>query len=168
METQKQIKANTSVLNEVLTDYGQIDYIFHFLSLNPVFDNILETISVGETITVDDFIIPVTTNKSSISNVPVLYTNVTARENQSIFDIVTRYYGTLDNTLKVLTDNSSVISSINQTIVGLNFNLFNTNSKNEAVKSFDKNNAYLATALRIVTTQKRGRAFNFSFSNAFS
>lgn len=148
------------VLNQVSNSYGQLDYIFHFLSINPNYD-ILDTIESGSNINVDDFEIvePTTTTTTATSSTNF---NLFIRSDQSIFDICTRYYGNLSNIVSFFTQIG--IDTINTPIGGLTLQIQNPSLYNPIVQYYNANGTILATAIPYQETIVGNKAFNISFN----
>jgi hypothetical protein len=150
------------IINQVSKAYGKLDYLFHFMSLNPQFDNILDIIQPMDIITTDDFIIqePVLQISATTANEDI----IVASDNQSFADITTRYYGGLDRIVDVFI--KSGLPTINTRLGGVNFNVTNSNKANVNVNYFNSNNITLATALDIRTIPE-GKSFDLSFDLSF-
>lgn len=150
---------NDTVINQTLQIYGSLDYIMDFIALNPTY-TILDEIKAGETINVDGtFVKP----KAIISVAPAVQTPITSIQgiyNQDIFDIIVRYYGSLDYIGQFISDNENVLTSITESSNGKVYNVNPNSTKN--VLNFNTNNKIFATYIVIK------RAFDKSFSFAFS
>jgi len=147
------------VLNQVSNSYSKLDYIFHFLSLNPTLD-ILDTIESGTNIIIDDYKIvePIVTTIATTSNSFDLF----VKSDQSLFDICTRYYGNLSNIVSLFT--SIGIETINTRIGSSTIKVNNPSLYNPIVQYYNANGSILATAIPYQPTIVGNKAFNISFN----
>jgi len=149
----------TTALDETLSIYGDVQALFQFLELNPTYDNVLSTIPVNTTIITDDFTPPeVITSGVTVS--AATYIDVTAIQNQSLFDLSVRYYGDISKALQLLIDNPN-LDNINQAIVGKLITINEPLNLNQNVVFYNKANS------KLITGTFTHRAFNVSFSFAF-
>lgn len=159
------IPFTTNVLNTTLSQYRSLDYLFHFIGLNSSIGNVTDTIPVSSTVTVDDYVISVPlTSATPVVTVSTDVT-VTAYKNQTIFDLCTRYYGSLMNVVSFMNENKS-IQNINYRIDGMELNITEPNINNKSVKYFNAHNSILITGLEAPLVKKR--AFNKSFNLSFN
>lgn len=160
------LRYSISVLDETLANYGDVSALFHFLELNPNYE-ILDVISANTEFNVDDFRIPVPIStlaggiQSSNPNIEVI-----VMENQTLFDISTRYYGDVSKILQLMIDNQN-IDNINQKITGKTLLINNVNNSNANVIFFNNINSILTTGFDLSSQLQLLRAFNKSFSLAF-
>ena len=91
---------------------------------------------------------------------------VKGKYQQSIYDIIIRYYGTLEYSAKFLLDNPQ-ITDLTEDAEGKTFNVFPVVNNND-VASFNKNNNLFATYISAEELKNEGRAFSDAFSFAFS
>lgn len=161
MQTTKQIISTTNYLDEVLNDYGDISYLFHFMKLNPSFENIQDSILPNSIISIDDFQItnPIQTNLIVENTNPDVSLKIP--ENQTIFDLSLRYYGDISKCIDIIVENSNV-DNLNQKINELNLIILEPNNGDVNVGYYNVNNLILTTG---ITT--KGRAFNSSFNLSF-
>lgn len=157
------IEQNISILDETLKLYGDISYITHFMELNPSFSAITDSISVNSVVIYDDYVI------DNINDVlpPVVSASTIGQyigvENQNIFDIATRFYGSIDNIVDLMVENP-IINTITQSMTGIPLNVLKT-SKNTNVVYYNNNRSLLTTNFISPTF---GRSFNISWNISFS
>ncbi len=156
------IQQNINILDETLKLYGDISYITHLMGLNPSFNNITDSLSVNSVVIYDDFVIN-EINDIIPPIVPVSnYFNYKGVENQNIFDIATRFYGSIDNIIDLMINNPS-IDTITQSMKNISLNVLKT-SNNINVVYYNTNNSLLTTDY---INPFIGRAFNRSFNISF-
>ena len=149
-----------SYLDSVLKEYGDVSYIFHYAAINNL-NNILGDFDSGTEVIVDDFkitnpIVPVQIVQPS--NFATI--NITGVENQNLFDLNTRYFGSLLNVVNLAYVNGF---SINDSVKGKNVLIQNYNKKANFVGYFESYNSVLTT-----NVAKINRSFNFSFNFSFN
>ena len=160
------LNKTTSVLNECLNVYNSLEYLFHFLGLNPNY-GVQDNIPASNTIIIDNYseVNPLTYTTNSIST--NTNANITIGINQSIFDISTRYYGDLSQIINILAENPQIGNINNGNLAGININI-TPNNNNNSVIFFNKNNKILATGLNPITQMiPTNRSFNASFNFSF-
>lgn len=157
-------KAKTSVLEQTLNTYNSLEYLFHFLSLNEGY-GVLDTINVGETITIDNYqlVYPIIITQEKTVNP---YQTVIFENNQTCFDICLRNYGNLSNILNIIQGNPKIDNINNQNLIGLELSLI-PNNNDINVKFYNKYNIKLTTGYSTPKAVVLKRAFNRSFSIAF-
>jgi hypothetical protein len=165
-QTFKNIKIPTTTLSEVLTDYSKLDYLFHFISLNPTAE-ILGSLHVGNII-IDDFVIENIETAIIIKPKSIVIKD-TFKSNQTLFDVLTRYHGDISEALNFIVDNG--FENINQDLTSLPFTILVPNNNNSSVMFYNKNNSHLATGTKLITinavSPTAGRSFSKSFSFSF-
>jgi hypothetical protein len=148
------------VLNQVSNSYSKLDYIFHFLGLNPQYD-ILDVIASGDLITVDKYVI----------NEPVVVTTIATasstfdlfvRSDQNIFDICTRFYGNLSNIVTFFTQLG--IETINTPIGNSTITVKNPSLYNPIVQYYNANGSILSTEIPYQKIIVGSKSFNISFN----
>ena len=147
-----------SLLDFILRVYGSPIYAVHFIEINPQFSNILDIIPSNTEVKIDNFRIPITNTPQIIKNVELTTIGV---NNQSMFDIMIRNYGTLNGIVSFLTDNPS-ISNIGDKVVGKSINITNKNTLNTNVLFYDKSNSILTTDINL--TRSFNRSWNLSYN----
>lgn len=158
------IQQSTNTFDEVLKRYGSIDYLFHFLGLNTKFTNIISPIAVTEKILIDDFRFPKTVADESVIITSDI--QVQGKENQSIFDILVRYYGDISKVVEILNLNPQ-INSVNDIIVNKNILVKDPNNQNISVKFYNDMKSVLVTGISAFAIAIIGKSFNISFNKSY-
>lgn len=158
------INQTTNVLNEVFRAYGNVNYLFHFLSLNPSYGSVTDSIPANVSVITDDFILTAITAQNQVVPLPAdPNLNIVVMANESLLDVSTRYYGNLSQIVNLVQMNSN-IETVHQRIDGLSILVPNVNNNNINVKYYNKYNTKLTTQLRLL----RKRAFDKSFRISFN
>ncbi len=161
------INSTTTVLEQTLLEYSDLNYLFHFIGNNPQFNNIISDIPVNTYVITDDYKINISQSASATTINFNPNINVTVLENQSIFDILTRFYGDISNVINLMVANPQ-IDDINTNIIGYNLLVNTPNNLNNSVSYYNINNSVLATYQnKVIPVLTTGKSFNFSFSFAF-
>ena len=148
-----------SYLDSVLKEYGDVSYIFHYAAVNGL-DNIQGFFSAGTEVIVDDFRVTI-----PIAPVPVTqpsnYATISIKgvQNQNLFDLSTRYFGSLLNVVNLAYENGL---SINDSVTHKEILINNYNKKTNFVNYFESFNTVLTTNFT-----KKSRSFNISFNISF-
>jgi len=158
-------KYSLSVLDETLSVYGSLDYLFHFLSLNQSY-GVQDIIKVTDVVTVDNYVLPKTTITTTTTTTSDTIT-VTFQENQSVLDIALRHYGDLSKILDIIQLNDGIDNINNQNLNGLSVSLI-PNNRDSNVGYYNNLNKILATGFNTPPEPVLLRAFSKAFSLAFN
>lgn len=161
MNNSLNISQNTNVLTQVIQLYGSLDYLYDFLLLNP---GLLPTslISAPSIIFYDKSVIKTTLKTNSfVVNSTTNQFNYLGIYNQSLMDIVTRYYGSLDYLFQFLSINQQILH-ITEPAEGNIYNIISNSSAN--VNNFNKLSSVFATYIQKLET---GKSFDVSFDSSF-
>lgn len=149
-----------SYLDSVLKEYGDVSYIFHYAQINGL-DDILGVFSAGTEVIIDDYkIINPVEPKPAIQ--PSNYATITIEgvQNQNLFDLSTRYFGSLLNVVNLAYENGL---SINDAVTKKQVLINNYNKKANFVNYFESYGSVLTTNSDIIK-----RSFNMSFNISFN
>jgi hypothetical protein len=149
----------SSILSETSNIYGSLDYVFHLLELNPIYE-ILDELPVNTELQYDSFKIPI--YLSTASTITTNEITVVMGDKQDLFDMCIRYYGDLTNIINLMVNND--FGTFSKDFVGTLIKIKNPNKENKSVNYFDLNKIKLATGLDY---HKKGNAFNISFNISF-
>ncbi len=157
------LKNKITVLNETISQYGNIEALFHFIFLNNNFE-ILDEIPADTEINIDDFSTPQPISFKKTINIIPENILTTGSELQNIFDISIRYFGDIGQVFNLIQKNPT-LNNINLNVTGKNIFINNINNNQTNVKYFNFNNSLLTTGI-FTKTKKRAfnRSFNFSFN----
>jgi len=153
----------TNTFDETLATYGDISALFHFLGLNSGFTNVLTSIPAAQDFTVDSFVLPAEVQTASTTSTSTSFP-ITVMFKESLFDVATRYYGSVSSVISLMVDNS-VIGTINDDLIGKTLIINNSNIYDKNVQYYNKFNSKLTTG--VFATTLSGRAFNISWNLSF-
>jgi hypothetical protein len=99
---------NINLFDAALNNYGSLEELFHFITLNPSVNNVIYNFSANTSYNTDNYAIPTTTPNTVSAATPSTASTWTIAENQSIFDIALQFYGTLSNIVNLIITNPSL------------------------------------------------------------
>ena len=156
----KIITQDTNVLEQVIDIYNSLEYLFHFLKLNPGY-NIFSEIYAGSIIIYDFFKIGsfFSNNQQTQINDDI---EIMMYKNQDLFDIAISYYNDIFKVIDLMNDNG--INTLNKDYTGTFIVIKNPLFLNRFVRFIKENKLILATGLNYI----KYRAFNISFNQSFN